>query len=164
MSKRTIPIYRRNGDIAGYACVDATDHDRLVAFKWHMDARGYVRRYENSKVVRLHREVLGEAPFHGAEPDHINRDPLDNTRANLRWVSHAQNVQNKGVYRNSKSGVRGVWWDASINRWRAQVQHGGRKVWRAYFTDKNEAAVAVEAARSRVFTHSVAALTGVSHQ
>ena len=42
------------------------------------------------------------------EIDHINRNPLDNTRANLRAVSRSVNQHNAGARRDSTTGHRGI--------------------------------------------------------
>lgn len=48
----------------------------------------------------------GRWPKYGV--DHINGDPSDNRWANLREATKAQNGANRGVQRNSKSGLKGV--------------------------------------------------------
>ena len=40
--------------------------------------------------------------------DHKDRDPDNNIISNLRPATQAENMQNKGVYRNNKLGVLGV--------------------------------------------------------
>ena len=49
--------------------------------------------------------------------DHINRDPLDNRKSNLRIVSNQQNSMNKGLQKRNTSGHKGVSWDKSKNKW-----------------------------------------------
>ena len=43
--------------------------------------------------------------------DHINRDKSDNRLENLRWVTHSENNQNKGIIKTNKSGHRGICYD-----------------------------------------------------
>jgi hypothetical protein len=82
---KEIPLTR------GYvAIVDNRDFAWLSKYKWH--AGGVVehiaaRRKENWKNVYMHRMIMGEPK--GLEIDHINHNPLDNRRRNLRIVTHA---------------------------------------------------------------------------
>lgn len=58
-----------------------------------------------------------------AQVDHCNHDTLNNKRENLRIVTPGENQQNKnGSYKNSKSGVRGVYWDKTRGKWMAQFR------------------------------------------
>ena len=50
----------------------------------------------------------GEQP--PKEIDHINNDKLDNRIENLRGVTRNQNQHNSKIYKNNKSGVKGVYW------------------------------------------------------
>lgn len=50
--------------------------------------------------------MTGEWPTE--EVDHINTDGLDNCWLNLRQCSRAENVRNRKVNLNSKTGVKGV--------------------------------------------------------
>jgi hypothetical protein len=51
------------------------------------------RRACDRRLVKLHRILSGAAP--GLVVDHINHDPLDNRRCNLRVVTQAENVRNR---------------------------------------------------------------------
>ena len=66
--------------------------------------------------------VHGEWPEH--EMDHINHNPLDDRITNLRPCTHSENQANKRIQKNNTSGVKGVTWVKSRNRWQVAV---GRK-------------------------------------
>lgn len=73
----------------------------------------------------------------------------------LRLATDGEQKQNlAGVYRNNKSGVRGVCWSTRDNRWLAQVRHGKRTVHVGYFKSITEAEAAVVAKRIELFTHN----------
>lgn len=91
--------------------IDDEDYEELSKYKWYKMKIGYIYRVTTSSINRhsifIHREVLS-APK-GLQVDHINRDPLDNRRVNLRICTAAENSANvarrggvsvyKGVYR-----------------------------------------------------------------
>lgn len=87
-----------------FAIVDADDLDVLSKYRWKAKPNGsgsgiYAIRTQKvgSKTVdiRMHRVVLG---YEGSlDVDHINRNPLDNRRANLRIVSRSENALNTSV-------------------------------------------------------------------
>lgn len=53
--------------------------------------------------------------------DHLDQRKDNNAFANLRWASVSENQQNKSVQKNSKSGILGVSWVNSHQRWRATI-------------------------------------------
>ncbi len=87
---------------------------------------------------------------HGEWPedqiDHINRIRTDNRIANLREVSHKQNLQNAGKYSNNTSGYPGVSWNKRISKWRARIKHNYKYIHLGYFTTIEEAIAARKAA------------------
>lgn len=102
------------------------------------------------KTIFLHR-VVTNCPD-GFVIDHLNHDTLDNRKSNLRIVKQSENLLNKnGNYRNSKSGVRGVFYHKCSKKWYAQVQIGGKKVFLKLFDDFEGACKAVVAARKNLF-------------
>jgi hypothetical protein len=95
----------------------------------------------------LHRLILGLVPGDGLEVDHINGDPLDNRRANLRAVTRAQNCQNVVSFAGSTSPYRGVSWSVGRGMWLARGYTNGRQHFLGYFTSELQAASVVSAWR-----------------
>lgn len=97
---------------------------------------------------------------HGPIPEGMVIDHMCHVRlccnpAHLRVVDHKQNMENLlGAYRNSKSGIRGVWWVARLNKWKATVVHNKKPLHVGWYLTKQEAERAVKHARTEVFTHS----------
>ena len=76
-----------------YIClIDKEDYDRVKNHRWSYSQNGYVRRNSRCKVILLHREILN--PPNGYITDHINRNPLDNRRCNLRIATYSENARN----------------------------------------------------------------------
>jgi hypothetical protein len=97
----------------------------------------------------LHRFILN-APK-GIEVDHVNHDPLDCRKKNLRIATHAENMANRGhAHKNSKSGVRGVYWHGGKRGWRVQVRVNKRSHHIGLFADLAEAEAAAIEARQRL--------------
>lgn len=69
--------------------------------------------------------------------DHIDTNPRNNKFNNLRLATRSQNSQNKSMGRNNTSGVKGVYWDKSRNRWRARIMHKGKLAWSAYYAESD---------------------------
>tara|TARA_R110000850_G_scaffold173515_1_gene299162 strand:- start:145 stop:654 length:510 start_codon:yes stop_codon:yes gene_type:complete len=102
---------------------------------------GYIRISIKSKRYRAHRlawlYIYAEHPKNVI--DHINHICDDNRIVNLREASRSQNGCNQGVNIANTSGLKGVYWNKSANKWHAQIRMSGKKKYLGYFTDKNEA-------------------------
>lgn len=83
--------------------------------------------------------------------DHINGNPSDNRIANLRLATFRQNLCNSKRPKHNKSGVKGVYWDASRQRWHAQIQVYGRSKSLGRFVNIDEAADAYRKAATQEF-------------
>ncbi|MBP8282653.1 MAG: HNH endonuclease [Chromatiaceae bacterium] len=94
-----------SGGIA-FVLVDPDTHEWASRHTWHM-ANGYPRRSKriNGKVKNfyLHREIIGAAP--GQMVDHVNRNPIDCRKANLRLVTPTQNNMNQSANKHKRHGV-----------------------------------------------------------
>ena len=122
---RQIPLPR-----GAVTLVDDEDYERLARYRWCRGGGGYACREtavdgRGSKriTIYMHREVF--TPPEGMEVDHINRDPLDNRRSNLRAATRGQNLANRLL--PNKSGFVGVYCSKKGHRWSAYVFRDGRK-------------------------------------
>jgi len=80
-------------------------------------------------------------PKHCVNPDH------------LAAVTHKQNIENRaGVNRNSKSGVRGVYWQAG--KWVAEVRHRDVRHYLGRFPTLDQAPEAAVAKRKELFSNN----------
>lgn len=87
--------------------VDEADYEYLNQWSWSWH-NGYAYRWtqDGKKRVRLFMHHAIEGRVLGKQTDHINRDKLDNRRANLRTVTRKENMQNRNIW--GKSGERNI--------------------------------------------------------
>jgi hypothetical protein len=95
------------------AIVSPEDADFLRRWNWSLNGRYVsrgIRRNGRYSRVMMHRVVArrGGQRITGKEIDHINRNPLDNRRRNLRAVSKSANQHKSGARRDSSTGCRGI--------------------------------------------------------
>ena len=90
-----------------FILIDEEDLDLVMRYSWCINARGYAHAHFGKKWVTLHRYLLGITDP-TVTVDHINGDPLDNRRENLRVCSQAENVLNRKLGKNNTSGHAGV--------------------------------------------------------
>ena len=65
--------------------------------------------------------------------DHKDGNESNNSILNLRVASNSQNMRNASTPSSNKSGVRGVYWNKSLEKWHAQIQIHGKKFHIGYF-------------------------------
>lgn len=88
--------------------------------------------------------------------DHKCHSPACVRPDHLQAVTYKLNSENRaGAMKNSKTGVRGVWWSTREQKYVACVQSGGRKVYFRRFDSMAAAEAAITAARQRLFTNSL---------
>lgn len=87
----------------------------------------YLKCSIDYKEYLLHRLVFLylEGYFPRGQVDHINHDGLDNRLENLRTVSREKNQQNMSRSKSNTSGITGVSYDKSRNKWVAQILANG---------------------------------------
>jgi len=145
-------IYLGEGE---WTIVDQEDYYRFGNFKWVLngqETRFYaVRNAKNGdgkvKTVRLHREIM-QAP-EGVLVDHKNRRTSDNRRANLRFATQSQNMQNRRKRKNTTSQYIGVCLDKQRGQWEVRIIHRGKRIWIGRFHTEIEAARAHDAAAKK---------------
>lgn len=137
-----------------YALVDEKDYLRLKGHHWIRHKQlGYAyrqeRRGKKKKTYYLHREVLGLSYGDGMVVDHIDRNPLNCKRDNLRAAKgHKMNAQNKPSFKGSSSRFRGV--RKRGTQFEAYVHIEGKQIHVGRFEKEVDAAIAVHHKRKEV--------------
>ncbi|MDQ0188270.1 hypothetical protein JI721_15120 [Alicyclobacillus cycloheptanicus] len=125
---------------------------RWYAAKMHSGIQVVARSDSpNGRLMYLSR-VLAETPDE-LYCEHINGDTTDNRLCNLRNVTVSERMQNRGLLRSNRTGIRGV----SLNnkgKYVAQAQLNRQKYYLGLFEELEQAAAVVTAWRRRNMTHS----------
>lgn len=164
-----------------FALVDDEDFEWLNQFKWHVQYQptidgfyarrnqyiGYFNGKQKQKMIFMHRLIMERVIGHELQrsefTDHINHDPVDNRRENLRIVSNRQNQQNQKNKKSSK--YPGVYWYKQDKKWRAKIKLNGKSKHLGSFIDERDAAMAYErACRGIVGEELVCKATGLEKQ
>ncbi len=136
-----------------YALVDPQDYQKLAPYHWHLfegkSKNCYAIRYEDGKFTKMHRVIMN-APA-GKIVDHKNGNGLDNTRANLRFATCAQNNYNVRRTKKGSSRYRGVCCHKRkrTNKWHAYINYNGKKLFLGYFENEQDAARAHDEAAKK---------------
>lgn len=143
----TIEIPLTQGQVAIVSACDSN----LARLKWHA---GFVTTYSNGgnyiarrnvrvsgkcTAIIMHRiileRILRRPLKEGEEVDHIDRNPLNNKRANLRLATKSQNRRNCGKRCNNTSGYKGVSFNKRAGKWQAKITFNKKQYNLGYFTD-----------------------------
>lgn len=119
--------------------MNASDYRRLRGYAFNIVDKG---RGSLTVIARipLARLILGQVSKAGRLIDHKNRNPLDNTRKNLRPCTKAQNQQNQSKRsRPASSKYKGVTWDESRKKWMGQIQHRDLRITKRFEKEKDAA-------------------------
>ena len=130
----------------GTIIMDAEDSPLLKGYCKHVKPSGYVvlkcKRAIRRPNVQLHRLVT-KAPS-GMVVDHINGNPLDNRKANLRVCTGQENARNNKGHSNRKNPYKGVCFEKNAKgakKWRAYTRIKGKRLWFGYHMTAEEAAM-----------------------
>ena len=122
-----------------FTLVDDEDYEYLSQWKWQLSTSGMASRHKYPSGVYWMHRVIMNCPD-GKEVDHINGNPLDNRKENLRICSHAENMRNSSIQKNNTSGYKGVYWNNERKKWQAQISIKNKVVPLGRFDDIKDAA------------------------
>jgi hypothetical protein len=128
--------YRRVNKLLAYDPHTGILTWRIARSRWHvpgdiagsLGGDGYCTIMVDGKAYKAHRLawLLHTGKWPKQQLDHINRVKDDNRIKNLREVSQAQNKINSNLYRNNKSGYRGVYFHKLTGTWAAGITKDGK--------------------------------------
>ena len=131
---------------------DLEDYDKIKDYCWIEDVgtRGYIslraKIPNTSKNTIMSWVVIGEK-----YQDHINRNPLDNRKENLRRADVNENARNHSLFKNNTSGFSEVCWNKKNNNWRVRITVDNKRIEIGSFNSKEEAIAARLAAEKEYY-------------
>lgn len=152
-NEMTIPLTKGKKTL-----VDGMDYAWLSQWKWLYHHTGYAARGERikastgkakTKFILMHR-LINNTPK-GLHTDHINGNPLDNRRANLRSCSNMHNQRNRKSKRNTSSIYKGVFFIKAKGHWLAEIKVNKKAVYLGRFNCEEKAGQAYNAAAIKYF-------------
>lgn len=130
-----------------FAIVDDIDFEYLSKYKWSAFRDGR-RFYAHRNITidgkhttqKMHHAIMGDP--NGRIIDHIDGNGLNNTRANLRWCSRAENSRNARPNPNAYSKYKGVWFNKLEGKYMAGIMVDRTAISLGYFISEIDAALA----------------------
>lgn len=115
-------LFTNNGD---KIYIDTEDYAKVKDICWCVGEGNYIIGASGDEKFQIHRLIMDC-------PDDVLVDHIggyltrnDNRKFNLRYATHSQNNQNVKKSLNNKSGVTGVSWDSTKQKWMAGITKDG---------------------------------------
>ena len=138
-----------------FALVDDEDFEWLNQWKWYADRRSntyYAKRLKcfngGSQIIKMHRQILSVPK--GKLTDHRDGNGLNNTRANLRACTKAQNTRNRRPQKNCSSRYKGVYWNKRARKWLVRIEFKHVRKYLGLYVNEIEAAKAYDRAANNL--------------
>lgn len=133
--------------------IDIEDEFFFNLYKWHINGNYVftIFKIEGKQVKKyLHRLLLDEPVFKVV--DHINGNPLDNRKENLRACWVGENIRNrKTINKNKRSSkYKGVYWHKKNKNWYVKIMLNKKSHNIGSFETEIEAAKAYDRAAKRL--------------
>lgn len=130
---------------------DIDDFDKVSKYHWYEESNGYIRSSGKNKEDRisLHRLVMGLPE--DINIDHIKHNTFDNRKSRLRIATTSQNAMNHIKGSNNTSGVTGVVWVKSRNKWKSQIKVNGKLIFLGEYDKIEDAIKARKEAEEKYF-------------
>lgn len=119
-------LYNQKNEKTGEFFIDLEDIERVKYKKWRL-SHGHVITGLPAKgtQIELSWYLLMGKTLENRVIDHINGNPQDNRKSNLRICEQKENVLNKSFMSNNSSGFIGVSFDSSRQLWASEIRREG---------------------------------------
>jgi hypothetical protein len=120
-----IALRNKKNEITDYTFISKEDYEYLNKFNCSKDKNNYVKISIDNKSYRLHRfimiNILKNDISYKTKIDHIDNNPLNNRRTNLRIVTDSENARNREKQKMTSSKYIGVSFKKNINKYQSSI-------------------------------------------
>lgn len=136
--------------------IDTTDKDFILNFYW-AEQDGYITtqiktdecKKGRRKLRKVHQLLIPDVPT-GFEVDHIDRNKRNNTRKNLRIVTHQENMQNTGLPSTNKTGCKNISFDKNSGKYLVVFRFKNKKYYVGRFEKIEDAKIALDIKKNEI--------------
>ena len=126
----TFNLYnQRNIKIAEFV-IDLDDIELVKYHKWRLSHNHVITGQPAKKTQRNVAHIILDFNTKKSNMvcDHIDGNPLNNKRSNLRLITQSDNVKNQAINCKNTSGYKGVCFDRKRNKWASEIRCGKKRV------------------------------------
>ena len=111
-----------------FTLVDDKDFEEFSEHRWYRTKICRVVRcvWVEKKMITIYMHRAITKVKKGQDVDHINHNPLDNRRSNLRLCTKSQNQHNQQPRKGCSSKYKGVSWNKQNKKWTASIRLNGK--------------------------------------
>jgi hypothetical protein len=146
-------VLNKKKEVSASFIISVEDFERVSKINWHITNQGYII---NGKIGLLHRWLLGLVKGDNTKiADHINNNPLDNRKSNLRITDYIGNNRNKSKQSHingnpTSSQYKGVS-KTRNNKWKAEIFVDGKHIHLGMYDSEIDAAKVYDEAAVEYF-------------
>ena len=118
--------------------IDLDDYNDIKDMCWYESVHRNYHRLQ-AYNVKLKQNVTMTHVLGCKNYDHIDRNPLNNRRNNLRPATLAENARNKTKLRDNASGGMGVGWNKVTQKWIVRIMVDRQSIYLGLFDNKEDA-------------------------
>jgi hypothetical protein len=108
------------------AIIDLEDIDNIKGYKWCLTNENRV--YNSKNKIFLHNLIMNSKGI-----DHINGNPLDNKKSNLRLATPSQNNMNNNLSKANTTGYKGIEYIKKLKKWKVKIDINKKRIFLGYF-------------------------------
>jgi hypothetical protein len=129
-----------------FAIIDDEDFEYINSFTWSLNLQNKKkpRAFSQKLKTYMHRLIMNCSK--GMQVDHIDGNPLNNQKSNLRICTLKENCRNVEKRKHCSSIYKGVHFEKYTKKWRAQITVNNKEIKLGRFLNEKDAAIAYDKA------------------